>query len=131
MDNPKELAEQLRAAQDALAAAKAIVTEHQKAFDHLRFNVIPDALNELGVSSLQIPGVGRLGLTEDMRTTVLAENRDEAYEWLATNGFGDIVVETVHSSTMKAWMKEQIGKDVELPDIFQWTPFQRASLTKK
>lgn len=140
----KSLAEEFLAVQSALDAAKAEVTRIQKEFDHLRYTKIPDQLSEDDVKSINLTDVAglakcRLGVTDDMRVSVKAEKREDAYLWLEEHGHGDIVVDFVHSSTLKAFVKQYIklwfdkpGEVPELPEeLFEWTPIQRASVTRR
>lgn len=46
--------------------------------------------------------------------SAVAERKQELYEWLKNNGFGDMVVETVHPQSLAAFVKEQMD-DGELP----------------
>lgn len=49
--------------------------------------------------------------------SAVAERKQELYEWLKENGFGDLVVETVHPQSLSAFVKEQMDEadDGELP----------------
>jgi hypothetical protein len=66
-----------------------------------------------------------------MHVSVPAALRGKFYEWLRTSGFDDLIVETVNSSTLKAWCKEQQKMGKAPPDdLIKITPFTRASITK-
>ena len=113
-----------------LAAAKANCSAIQKKFDHYKLEVIPDALAEEEITSCNIEGIGRLGLTID--AWVGMHNRDIGHQWLRDNGFGDLITETVNHGTLKSWLKEQ-AKSGHVPplDIFKFEPYSRASITKR
>ncbi len=126
----------IRAAQfldlkNRLEEAKAIATEIQKEFDHLRQVIIPEEMDAAGISSANFPGIGRLTLTADLFAGILPDQQQAAYQWLIDNGHPDLIKEYVHPSTLKAFIKEQIEEGVIIPDtIFKATPYQRASVTK-
>lgn len=115
-----------------LDRAKKCKTLLQMKYDAMRLTVIPSAMDDDGISSITVAGVGRVGLTADLRCSILKENRLGAYKWLRDNGH-DIIQETVNSGTLKATMKAILkkGKEVVPTDLFKITPFTRASITKK
>lgn len=112
--------------------------EAQAEFDYLRLHVIPEQMGEQEISSINIKGTGRLGLTLDAYVTVLAENRQGFYNWLEENGHGGIIAPYAQPSTVKAWAKDMAKRDAEgeegceLPeDLIKVEPFYRAAVTKK
>lgn len=118
----------LKSALDNLSAEKSAI---QKEYDYLRLNTVPTLMDEDGVSTLTIIGVGRVGLTADLYASIPAEKRPKAWQWLRDNGHGDLITETVNGSTFKAFCKGEIKKGKVLPeDLFKITPFTRAAITK-
>jgi hypothetical protein len=131
MTDLKALAIKYIELRDKLEKAKAETTLIQKEFDILRQGTIPEAMDAMGLSSVNIPGVGRMTLTADMFTGILPDQQLAAHKWLIDNGHEDIIREYVHPSTLKAFLKEQFQSGVTLPDeIFRITPYQRATVTK-
>jgi len=127
-----ELGKLLAQAKADHAAASEAEKKAKKFYDMLRLSVIPDRMEEEEITSINIADVGRLGVASDMQTSVLAENRDAFHSWMRENGHGDLVKETVHSSTMKAFIKEQIQNGEEIPDdLVKVHAFMRASITKR
>jgi hypothetical protein len=112
---------------DNLNRAKA---DLQKRYDKVRLQVIPNKMEDMGVTSMNITGVGRLGVTSDIEISVLAEDRDRVYEWLREQGHGDLVNDYVWPQTLKALVKEQIREGNEIDDHIKITPFARASITR-
>jgi hypothetical protein len=113
---------------------KALQAEH----DFLRLTVIVEKMDEDEMSSINIKGVGRLGVTADAYVTVLAEHRDEFYDWLRENGHGGLIKPYAQPSTVKAFAKDLFMRDAqgedgcELPEeLISVEPFMRASVTKK
>lgn len=114
-----------------LEEAKRYKSELEAKHDFLRINVIPEKMDEQDVSNMTVDNVGRVSLTGDVRASILAADREKAYEWFEENGFGDLVKQSVASSTLKAFVKEQLKKGGDIPEeLIKVTPFTRASITK-
>jgi hypothetical protein len=128
----KELGEIFLAQKEGLAQLSAEKKELQIQHDRLRLTIIPDKMDEDGMTSINIKGVGRLGVTLDAYVTVLAENRGAFYEWLDDNGHGGLIKPYAQPSTVKAFIKEQVKNGEEIPeDLVSCEPFFRATVTKK
>ena len=65
-----------------------------------------------------------------MHVALIAEARPAFYRWLSENGHGDLLVEHVHPSTLKAFCKEQVAEGAELPPTITTHPFLKAVLRK-
>ena len=129
--NFKELAETFKAIKDEIAEKDHEIKKQKEIFDLLRLKIIPDKLDAEGMSSINIRGVGRLGVTLDVNVSVLAENRPAFYEWLNENGHGGLIKPYAQPSTVKAFIKEQLKEGEVFPDdLVEATPFYRASVTK-
>lgn len=112
-----------------LEAATLHKTAIQKKFDHYKIEVIPDAMDEESITSCQIEGIGRLGLTNDARVSTI--DKEAAFAWVRENGYEDLITETINGSTLKSFLKEMKAKGEEIPeDAFKYQPFTRASITK-
>jgi hypothetical protein len=107
------------------------LSEVNKEFDKLRLQDIPTLMEEQGIRNATFEGIGRVGLTADLYVTCPADKKPELYNWLREHGFEGLIVDYVHPSTLKAWIKERLlASDVQLPEIVNVTPFMRASVTK-
>lgn len=128
-----QLAEIMNDIRIELEEVKAISTGFQKKYDALRLNLIPSAMDDDGISTITIEGIGRLSLTSDIYASIPAAQREEAWEWLREHKLGDIIKETVHAGTLKATLKSLLKKgEEEIPeDLFKVTPYTRASITKR
>lgn len=126
-----ELIREMARIKKDLEKAKKAKTDFQKQFDIIRLNILPDKMEEEGISTTTLSDVGRVSLSSDLYFSIPAEKRDDAYKWLRNHGHGDIIKETVNSSIGKKFAKEMLLAGETLPDtIFKVTPFTRASLTK-
>lgn len=92
---------------------------------------IPAKMDADGVTSIRVDGVGRVSL--NTRVSVSMLDKYAAMEWLRSNGHGDLIQETVNSSTLSAFSKsllEEEGK--ELPDdVFKTSAMRYTSITKR
>ena len=101
-----------------------------KVYDMLRVAVIPPLMEDQGVASVTLSGIGRLQLTDDIRVKVL--DKSKQYQWLEMNGNGDLITETVNASSLKALLRRQMREGEAIPgDTFEVTPFTRASIVKE
>lgn len=60
-------------------------------YKELAEKYIPEAFNDLGISSLSLKDGTTINLQEIIAATINDENRAAAHGWLRDNGFGDII----------------------------------------
>lgn len=131
MNDLKQEIINLKNIKERLDFKKEEIKEIQKAYDKLRLETIPNMMDDSGIEKLSLEGVGTLYLTSDVYTSIPAQTRPEAWEWLSDHGHGDLITQTVNSSTLKAFVKQAISNGEELPEgLFKVTPFSRASIRK-
>jgi len=127
---------ELAAAMHDVAAEIAIIDEHRKKraaeYDAIRKYLLPERMEDEGLSNMKITGIGRISLRTDVYASILAVNKDVAYDWLRGTGHGGIIKETVHAGTLKALMKTIIKEGGDLPpeEIVKVQPYTIAVLTK-
>ena len=110
---------------------KASTSLLNKRFDHLRLFRIPEQMENEGINSVNLEGIGRLSTQGSIYASILKDKKEEAYAWLEDNGHGDIIKGTVNASTLKAFLKEQIKEGKAFPDdLFKVTPYMMATITK-
>lgn len=117
---------------EMIAEAEAVVKTMKSAFDDLRLKAIPGKLEDMGLDNVKIKGVGRISVTTDAYVSVVSGKKEALFDWLKEHDQESLITEVVNSSTLKAWYKEQIKEGNEVPDgeIINFTPFDRASVTK-
>lgn len=131
MDELQAAAKRMKELDAEHAVLKEKIKVLDEEYDKLRLRTIPDLMQEMDIRKISIEGVGRIQLAGDVYASIPAEARQSAYEWLRNNNAGPLITETVNSSTLKSWAKEQLTMGVELPEnLFKVTPFQRASIVK-
>jgi hypothetical protein len=121
--------------------------------DVIRLKVVPVRFAADGLKSMNVEGVGRLGLTSDAYCTQKKEFQEELFSWLRDNDFGDMIKDTVNPSSLKSLVKELKAEEIESAPVFEpgkedpleeekskfeeiseyvnFIPFMRASVTKK
>lgn len=101
-------------------------------FDVLRFELIPEKMDEEGVERVSYDGIGRVSLTADIRVATLAAAKPKLFSWLKKNRLGDLLREDINPSTLKSWIKQRMkdGKALPPDDLVKVTPITRASITK-
>ena len=129
-DRLKKLATDMRALQGHKEAIEASLKEVNKALDQLRLKDIPELMAEMDIRTVTFDGVGRVQLAMDVYASIL--NKEEAYAWLAENGYEGLIQQYVQPSTMKAAVKDALRAGQEFPEeLFSITPFTRASIVGK
>lgn len=102
-----------------------------KELDEIRLKLIPDLMNEEGIRTVTFDGIGRVQLAADLYVSIIG-NKEGTYEWMRDNGYGGVVVEYIHPSTLKATIKEGMKAGRKFPeDKFKISPFSRASIVKR
>ena len=120
-----------------MAEAKRLYDEHKEiasaywnTYEQIRKSLLVTALEDAGMDRVRVPNVGTVALASDIYAGIPASNRSEAYEWLADNGYGDVIIPTVNAGTLKSLVKEQMRQGVEFPDLFRIEPYTYVKLSK-
>lgn len=126
-----ELMREFKAAKDFKEACDLLSKEAGRLYDYLRLAAVPERFEEDGIQNMKVEGVGRVQLAGDLYAGIIKGNEEAAFEWLGDNGRGDVVKQTVNSSSLKAILKKMIEKGEEIPaEMFKAEPFTRASIVK-
>lgn len=118
--NLKEEKERLSAEEKKISGRIEAITKQE----------LPLAMDNDGITNIKIDGVGRISLRGDVYTSILAGDREAAYEWLRATGRGSIITETVAASTLKAAAKAWLKAGDEIPECIKAIPYSIAVLTK-
>jgi len=92
--NIKTLSDQvlkLRAMEDQLKIMEDALKTKKKEIDRVSGEVIPTMLSEMGLSQLKLMDGSSVDVKPFYSATISAQNKDRAYNWLRTNGLGDII----------------------------------------
>ena len=93
-ENIKSLADQvrtLRDLEDQVKTDEELLKDKKKELERLSGEVIPTLLSELGISSLKLADGSAVDVKPYYAANISLKNRDEAYNWLRSNGLGDII----------------------------------------
>lgn len=128
----KDLVLAMQKIQARKVAVEADLKNVNAEFDVLRFELIPEKMDEDGVERISYDGVGRVSLTGDLRVHTPAGAKAHLFAWFKKHKLADLIVPTVNSSTLKSWVKQRIKEGKELPpgEMLNVTPITRASITK-
>lgn len=109
--------------------AEELKTALGKVYDWSRTALVPDLMESNGVELVKLEGVGRVSLTSDLSASM--PDKAAGYAWLIENEAGDLITETVNSSTLKAWLRRRMKDGLDVPeDIFKISMFTRSTITK-
>lgn len=129
-----KLAKRMKELRDGIEALKAQQTELQKEYDKLRNDILPDAMDEAEQPTLVVKDVGKVILFPMFSVKQPKGDKTKLFTWLKKRRAGDLIVPTVNSSTLGAYIKEQI-KDGKLTleqanKILEVSAWTQARLTK-
>lgn len=90
------------------------------------FHVLPDLFKMSSVTTTQTLNGYNITIADDMNVSIPPEFKIDAYDWLANNGYGDIITNTINSSTLKATIKGMYRDGVVVPeDVFKVSPIKK------
>ena len=93
-ENIKSLADQvrtLRGLEDQVKTDEELLKDKKKELERLSGEVIPTLLSEMGISSLKLADGSAVDVKPYYAANISLKNREEAYNWLRSNGLGDII----------------------------------------
>ena len=125
-----ELANKLRGLKDLKEAQEADLKDTNMAIEAIIKVLLPQKMDEQGIQNVKIDGVGRVSLRGEVYASILAENRELAYDWLRSTGRAALITNTVNPSTLKAAAREWLKNGEEIPEFIKITPATVATLTR-
>ena len=93
-ENIKSLADQvrtLRDLEDQVKTDEELLKDKKKELERISGEVIPTLLSEMGISSLKLADGSAVDVKPYYAANISLKNREEAYNWLRSNGLGDII----------------------------------------
>ena len=81
----------LRAMEDQLKIMEDALKNKKKEIDRISGEVIPTMLSEMGLSQLKLADGSAVDVKPFYSASISAQNKDKAYQWLRSNGLGDII----------------------------------------
>ncbi len=98
--------------------------------DNLSTVEIPTLFSNRNLKTITIEGLGRV--TVSHRYSVSMLDKPAGMDWLREHGHGDLIQETVNSSTLGAFGREMLEAGTELPErLFKTSTNPYTSITKR
>lgn len=104
-----QLAEQLKALRDKKTELEAYVKEINAEIEEVDFK-LASMMAESETANFTHAGT-MFSLTTKTRASAMAGNKEELFEALRREGYGDLVYETVNANSLSAFVKEQIAEN--------------------
>jgi hypothetical protein len=130
-DNPHAIVEALVRISHAYQAVGALVERLEAIEREIRSETLPEIFGET-TSNITTLGY-RAAVSQQIRASIRATEKDNALTWLESNGHGSIIDREprVSPQTLSAWAKTMIVDGEDLPeDLFSLFHFRNTSLTK-
>ena len=125
------IAAEYKAIKEALEEAGEVKTVLQKISDSYSKHILPARMEEEGIETVRIEGVGRLQTKSDIYCSCPAPNREALQDWLVDHGHGSLISQSVNASTLKAFIKEQMKEGNPVPDdLLDIEPYSMAVIVK-
>jgi hypothetical protein len=126
-----QLAAELKRLKTELDAFGATKTAYQKGYDYLSISILPERMDEEGIGTMKVTGVGRLQVASDIRCSVPAANKEAVQKWLKDHGHGSMISPTTNASTLKAFVREMMKEEKEWPEeLLKVEAYSRATVVK-
>ena len=110
-----ELAEQLKTLRDEKKEAEQRVKEINSALDDVEYR-LTTMMADTKTQNFTRAGT-MFSLTHKTRASAVADRKNELYAALKSEGYGDLVYETVNANSLSAFVNEQITENNEaLPE---------------
>lgn len=117
-----DLGQAMVALREELDHAKELATELQKEYDHVCIHRIPPLMESIGITSFKMDNGKGIRVQNEMYVAVNSELFDKFKSWLIEEGEAGIIKETIHPSTLKAFINGRIKDGKEYPpEIVQVT----------
>jgi len=94
--------------------------------------LVVQAMQEMGLERAKVAGFN-FSLRPRYFPTIKPDNYPKVVEYMRNNGWGDLVKETIHPSTLSSFVTEQIesgGLPPELGELITVAELQRVSVRK-
>ena len=81
----------LRNLEDQLKVDEELLKDKKRAIEKISGEIIPTLLSEMGLSSLKLADGSAVEVKPYYAANISLKNREAAYNWLRSNGLGDII----------------------------------------
>lgn len=91
--------------------AKRVKNPAEALYNRLRFITVPTFMENEGIETIGVEGVGRVHLEDDI--SIKVEDQEALADWLTNNGLEDLIKETVNAQTLAASMRARMKENSE------------------
>lgn len=109
-----KLAENLKALKDEKAELETRLKEVNATIDSVDFE-LATMMMDSETQNFTVAGT-MFCLTNKVRASAVADRKEELYEALRNEGYGDLVYETVNANSLSAFVKEQMEEHDDVPE---------------
>ena len=109
-----KLAEKLKALKDEKADLETRLKEVNATIDSVDFE-LATMMMDSETQNFTVAGT-MFCLTNKVRASAVADRKEELYETLRNEGYGDLVYETVNANSLSAFVKEQMEEHDDVPE---------------
>jgi len=81
----------LRTLEDQVKTDEELLKDKKRELERISGEVIPTLLSEMGLSSLKLADGSAVDVKPYYAANISLKNREAAYNWLRSNGLGDII----------------------------------------
>ena len=109
-----DLAIKLKSLRDEKAELETRLKEINAEIDTVDFD-LATMMTDTETQNFTIAGT-MFCLTNKVRASAVADRKEELYEALRSEGYGDLVYETVNANSLSAFVKEQMEEHDDVPE---------------
>lgn len=106
---------ELRELKDSLAES---TKGTNKIYDLIRKSVVPTRMEDEGLESTRVTGVGTVSLQTEIYASIRGGMQEDAFQYLTDIGSDAIIKSTVNASSLKALAKQKIQEGDPLSDEY-------------
>lgn len=93
---------------------------------------VPEKFEQQGVPNINLEEGARVGVSHKVYASINKDKKEGAYEWLRQNDLGDLITETVNTSTLSAVAKGMAEENKELsPEFFNVAVVPNTNVVRK
>lgn len=114
----KEMLQNYAEAVDEIDRLEESLKEAKKRKELFQYRLIEALKAKEATSTAKYEGIGMLVLTkEKIKASVKKEDESLLFEFLRSNGYGDVIKETVHHGTLSTIAESIVSDNMPLPEF--------------
>ena len=121
MSTLTDLAKELADLKRQKTEAEALVKTLNKQIGAIAVGKMPELMRDLEIPKFVVDDIGTFYIQDKLEVSVLADDRDEIYQWCRENGHEELIVSYIWPRTLNSWAKEQLQEGQPLPDKMKAT----------